>query len=133
VCAKHTKERFMKNKLLSMGMLAGLLALALVMFGCDHNPRPWNGESGGGVDGKLVGGWWFQKEGGTGTLSITGGGEIQSGNDSFAFTASGGIIKVNMEGQIIKGEYSFPESGTLSLTGIPGAPEELYTMPPEEE
>jgi hypothetical protein len=123
----------MKNKLLSMGMLAGLLTLALVMFGCDHNPRPWNGESGGGVDPKIVGDWWDD----SGTLSFTGGGEIQekdNGEEKFTtiatFTASGGIIKANMEGQIMKGGYSFSgaDGGTLSIT-LGGDPEPRYKIP----
>jgi hypothetical protein len=123
----------MKNKLLGMGMLAGMLTLALVMFGCDHNPRPWDGEDGGYVDPKIVGDWWYQDEE-SGTLSIMGGGEIEDGNgDTFAFTASGGIIKVNMGQKTVKGEYGFSgeDSGTLSIIGIPDAPQQLYRIPPK--
>jgi hypothetical protein len=125
----------MKGRLLSMGMLAGLLTFALVMIGCDHNPRPWNGEAGGHVDKAIVGDWWYLSgTSSTGTLSMTAGGEIRENNKLlYTFTAQGNIIMVNMEGQIIKGGYLITgdEGGTLSITGIEEAPDHLYKIPPK--
>jgi hypothetical protein len=57
-CARRAKETFMKNKLLSMGMSAGLLTFALVMFGCEHNARG----GGGGGDSDLVAKWYLTQD-----------------------------------------------------------------------
>jgi hypothetical protein len=125
VCAKHTKEKFMKSRLLSMGMLAGLLTFGLLMFGCDHNPRPWDGEP-GGVDSNLVRTWY---EGQNPALRFSNYGEVQSMGDEgwepgMPCIASGGKIKINWEGQqIVTGTYSVSGTGndaelTLSIPAL---------------
>jgi hypothetical protein len=100
----------MKSRLLSMGMLAGLLTFGLLMFGCDHNPRPWDGEAGGRIASDLVRIWY---NGESPAFQFSDDGEVttNNGKDWMPCTASGGKIKINYQGQIVTGTYSVSGTG----------------------
>jgi hypothetical protein len=116
VCARHTKEKFMRNKLLITGMLAGLLTFGFVMFGCDHNSRPVEGPPPGA---ELVGDWYDSQS--NANAGIASGLKVRFGSDGNVLYIAEDASKsytVKQQGNIIiagtKGTYTIDKT-KLSL------------------
>jgi hypothetical protein len=123
---RRAKEKSMKNRLVSMGMLAGLLACGLLMFGCESNGSGGGGSGGGGGgDSAIVARWYDTQpeadaEGDKGfefEFKANGSGTDKSG-DTFTYTAEHSKITIKIGGITMNGTYVVNGTQlTLLLTG----------------